>query len=138
IVGVLGTLYVVGLVLIKYFERHTNDGPIATQTGFECVWASFWRMDEDDMIDHEKIRRVITTVVWFGLTLFFGISISSIGDVIQVLSAFAAIFIFVFPGKSLLKAMQNQLESGISQPQKVYWLLRLAVLFIFVGRSSSV
>ncbi|KAK3749420.1 hypothetical protein RRG08_057229 [Elysia crispata] len=239
IVGVLGTLYVVGLVITKYFDRHTNAGPIAThpnswmnvflvvpdicfsyqshysvisiyscmekrnlrefakavglamivckiiytvtailgylqfganvtsdvlvsfrpetavtiaviimavkasttypillfcgRTGFECVWASFWRMGEDDMIHHEKIRRVITTVVWFGLTLFLGISISSIGDIIQVLGAFAAIFIFVFPGMCLLKAMQNQLESGISQPQKVYWLRGLAVFFIVVG-----
>ena len=33
----------------------------------------------------------------------------------------------------LLKAMQNQLESGIPQPRKVYWLRGFAIAFIILG-----
>ncbi|KAK3749421.1 hypothetical protein RRG08_057230 [Elysia crispata] len=103
------------------------------RAGFECIWTTVWSMSVEDIARHEKIRRIITTVVWFGLTLIITISIPNIGVVIQVLGSAAALFIFVFPGICLFKAMQNQLESGISQSQKVYWLRGLAVFFIVVG-----
>ncbi|KAK3724317.1 hypothetical protein RRG08_043313 [Elysia crispata] len=103
------------------------------RAAFECIWTTIWSMSVEDTARHEKIRRIITTVVWFGLTLILAISIPNIGVVIQVLGSACAIFIFVFPGICLFKAMQNQLESGISQSQKVYWLRGLAVFFIVVG-----
>ncbi|GFR96736.1 sodium-coupled neutral amino acid transporter [Elysia marginata] len=103
------------------------------RAGFECIWTTMWQMSVEEMIRHEKVRRIITTVVWFGLTLVLSISIPNIGVVIQVLGAFAAIFIFIFPGMCLLKSMQNLLESGVPQPRKVYWLRGFAIAFIILG-----
>jgi len=46
----------------------------------------------------ERRRRIITTLVWFIVTLLIALFIPDIGVVISLLGGLAAVFIFVFPG----------------------------------------
>ena len=50
------------------------------------------------IVRQERLRRIITTIVWFIATLILAVFIPNIGVVIELLGAFAAVFIFVFPG----------------------------------------
>ncbi|GFN95859.1 sodium-coupled neutral amino acid transporter [Plakobranchus ocellatus] len=68
------------------------------RAGAECIWSIAWHMRVEEAIRNEKIRRIIITLVWFACTLLLAIIVPNIGVVIQVLGAFAAIFIFIFPG----------------------------------------
>lgn len=55
-------------------------------------------MSPDRIEQTEFKRRVSVTIIWFVLTLALAVFIPNIGVVIQILGAFAAIFIFIFPG----------------------------------------
>lgn len=55
-------------------------------------------MSPDKIEQTEFKRRVSVTIIWFVLTLALAVFIPNIGVVIQILGAFAAIFIFIFPG----------------------------------------
>jgi len=50
----------------------------------------------------ERRRRIVTTLVWFILSLLSALFIPNIGVVISLLGGLAAIFIFVFPGQSVV------------------------------------
>jgi len=55
--------------------------------------------DLSDVDITERRRRIITTLVWFTVTLLIALFIPDIGVVISLLGGLAAIFIFVFPGR---------------------------------------
>ncbi|XP_059170117.1 sodium-coupled neutral amino acid transporter 7-like [Physella acuta] len=120
------------LVAVKTYTTY----PILCFCGkaaFDTMWSMFWKMSPEEILHKEKMRRVITTLVWFTLTLLLSIFIPNIGVVIQILGAFAAVFIFVFPGMCLLKTMQNRIESGEAQPRKVYVFRWIAIVFLVLG-----
>ena len=48
----------------------------------------------------EKLRRIVMTIVWFSSSLFLAVVVPNIGVVISLLGGLAALFIFIFPGKS--------------------------------------
>jgi len=103
------------------------------RAGFDCVWSRIWGLTPEQYLRNERKRRIIVTIVWFILTLLGSIFIPNIGVVIQVLGAFAAIFIFIFPGMCLLKTMQNRIETGIPQPRKIFAMKWFAIFFIILG-----
>ncbi|XP_059148108.1 sodium-coupled neutral amino acid transporter 7-like [Physella acuta] len=103
------------------------------KAAFDTVWSMLWKMSPEEILYREKTRRVITTLVWFTLTLILSVFIPNIGVVIEILGAFAAAYIFVFPGLCLLKTMQDRLESGEKQNKKVHLLRVIAIVFIVVG-----
>ncbi|XP_059158330.1 sodium-coupled neutral amino acid transporter 7-like [Physella acuta] len=103
------------------------------KTALDSLWRMFWKMNPEEISHKEKLRRVITTLVWFTLTLLLSIFIPNIGVAIQLLGALSAVFIFVLPGLCLLNAMQNILESGEKQDQRVHVLRAIAMVFLAVG-----
>ena len=52
----------------------------------------------DDVDVMERRRRVITTLIWFIISLLLALFIPDIAVIISLLGGLAAIFIFVFPG----------------------------------------
>ncbi|XP_059158752.1 sodium-coupled neutral amino acid transporter 7-like [Physella acuta] len=120
------------LVAVKTYTTY----PIICFCGkaaFETLWGMFWKMSPEEILHKEKTRRVITTLVWFTLTLLLSIFIPNIGVAIQIIGANTALLIFVFPGLSLMKTMQNRIESGERQPSKVYLLRWTAIFFFVIG-----
>ncbi|KAI8746444.1 sodium-coupled neutral amino acid transporter 7 [Biomphalaria glabrata] len=103
------------------------------KAAFECIWSMCWRMSPEEALVKEKIRHIALTLFWFSATLMLSIFIPNIGVVIQILGAFAAVFIFIFPGMCLLKTMQNKIESGEEQPKKVHFLKAFSIVFLIVG-----
>ncbi|XP_059148117.1 sodium-coupled neutral amino acid transporter 7-like [Physella acuta] len=97
------------------------------------VWSMVWKMSPEEILYKEKMRRVITTLVWFTLTLILSVFIPNIGVVIEILGAFAGAFIFIFPGLCLLKTVQERLESGEKQAILVHVLRGVAIVSIAVG-----
>ncbi|KAJ8303160.1 hypothetical protein KUTeg_019556 [Tegillarca granosa] len=106
-IGVVGILYVVAIVTIKYFLPHDSPGPIKTKAALDCLWVDIWKMTPEDQELTEKRRRILVSSIWFLLTLVLAVFIPNIGVVIQILGAFAAIFIFIFPGMCLLSTVLN-------------------------------
>ncbi|CAG5126479.1 unnamed protein product [Candidula unifasciata] len=124
----------VAVVLIA-FKTYTTY-PILLFCGraaLDCVWRMCWRLTPQEALVYERRRHIIMTLAWFILTLLLSVFIPNIGVVIQILGALAAVFIFIFPGLCLLKAMQNRIESDIEQPRKVYALKAFAIIFLIVG-----
>ncbi|XP_059158338.1 sodium-coupled neutral amino acid transporter 7-like [Physella acuta] len=103
------------------------------KSAFDTVWGMCWKMSPEEILHREKTRRVITTLVWFTLTLLLSIFIPNIGVAIEIIGAFDAVFIFVFPGLCLLKTMQNRIETGEKQPKTVHVLKGIAIAFLIVG-----
>ncbi|XP_059158344.1 sodium-coupled neutral amino acid transporter 7-like [Physella acuta] len=103
------------------------------KSAFDTVWGMFWKMSPEEILHREKTRRVIITLVWFTLTLLFSIYIPNIGVAVEILGAYMAVFIFVFPGLCLLKTMQNRIETGEKQPKTVHVLKGIAIAFLIVG-----
>jgi sodium-coupled neutral amino acid transporter 7/8 len=64
-------------------------------------------MSPNRIEETEYKRRVTVTIIWFALTLALAVFIPNIGVVIQILGAFSAIFIFIFPGKCMLFLMSD-------------------------------
>lgn len=68
------------------------------RAALDCLWTDIFKMSPDRIEQTEFKRRVSVTIIWFVLTLALAVFIPNIGVVIQILGAFAAIFIFIFPG----------------------------------------
>ncbi|XP_059158756.1 sodium-coupled neutral amino acid transporter 7-like [Physella acuta] len=103
------------------------------KTAFETLWRMFWKMSPDEILTREKTRRVITTLVWFTLTLLLSIFTPNIGVAIQILGANTALLIFVFPGLCLLKTMENIIESDKNQPKEVRVLKWIGITYSVLG-----
>ncbi|XP_059158754.1 sodium-coupled neutral amino acid transporter 7-like [Physella acuta] len=120
------------LVAVKTYTTY----PILCFCGkaaFETMWGMFWKMGAEEIVNREKTRRIITTLVWFALTLLLSIFIPNIGVIIQILGAVIALLIFVFPGLCLLKTIQNRVELGEEQPTKVRVLKGIGIAFAVLG-----
>jgi sodium-coupled neutral amino acid transporter 7/8 len=68
------------------------------RAAFECLWTDLRGLSPDVIVSQEGRRRKITTVIWFKATLALAVFIPNIGIVIEIIGAFAAVFIFIFPG----------------------------------------
>lgn len=122
------TLIAVILIAVKTYTTY----PILLFCGraaFDCLWIAFWKMTEEEVERNESKRRILVSTIWFAITLALAIFIPNIGVVIQVLGAFAAIFIFIFPGMCLLKLMVDSEE----QSRKIKYTLYFACVFIIMG-----
>ena len=62
------------------------------------LWVDFRKLTLHEIEASEKRTRIVVTVIWFILSLILAAFIPNIGVVIQILGAFAAVFIFIFPG----------------------------------------
>ncbi|XP_019628038.1 PREDICTED: putative sodium-coupled neutral amino acid transporter 7 isoform X1 [Branchiostoma belcheri] len=96
--------------------------------GFYVRWR---RLSPEDNLRQEFVRRVVQTMAWFWLSLFFAIMIPNIGLVISVIGGLAAVFIMVFPGYCLVQAVLMQQPSDNVHKDRA--LLVLGVLYVFLG-----
>lgn len=88
------------------------------------LWVDFRKMTINEIEASERRRRITSTIIWFILTLLLAVFIPNIGVVIKILGAFAAVFIFIFPGMCMMSAIQERVEVGI-------WTRKLKVLAVF-------
>ena len=47
---------------------------------------------------NERRRRIIQTLVWFGLSLVVAVFVKDIGYAVAIIGGLAALFIFFYPG----------------------------------------
>lgn len=109
------------LIAIKTYTTY----PILLFCGraaLDCLWTDIFKMSPDRIEQTEFKRRVSVTIIWFVLTLALAVFIPNIGVVIQILGAFAAIFIFIFPGMCVVSAVQKRVW------QQGHWTARLMVI----------
>ncbi|XP_059158333.1 sodium-coupled neutral amino acid transporter 7-like [Physella acuta] len=120
------------LVAVKTYTTY----PILCFCGkaaLDTVWKIFRKTAPDEISYGENLRRIITTLVWFTLTVLLSIYTPNIGVVIEILGSLAAMFIFVFLGMCLLRTMQNKIESGEQQAGTFLVLRGTAVVLVVVG-----
>ncbi|KAL4234026.1 hypothetical protein ACF0H5_005680 [Mactra antiquata] len=80
------------------------------RAAFECLWTDLRRLDAEVIVEYERSRRITITIAWFTATLALAAFIPNIGIVIEILGAFAAVFIFIFPGMCMLVSTMNQVK----------------------------
>ncbi|KAK7114363.1 sodium-coupled neutral amino acid transporter 7-like [Littorina saxatilis] len=122
------TLIAVILIAVKTYTTY----PILLFCGraaFDCLWIALWKMTDEQIIARERPRRLTVSTIWFAITLLLAVFIPNIGVVIQILGAFAAIFIFIFPGMCLLKVMVEREETT----RWVKFILYFSIAFIVLG-----
>ncbi|VDI40249.1 solute carrier family 38 (sodium-coupled neutral amino acid transporter), member 7/8 [Mytilus galloprovincialis] len=127
-------IWVIIAVILIAFKTYTTY-PILLFCG-RAALVSFWvdirKMSLHEIEDSERNRRIIVTIVWFILTLLLAVFIPNIGVVIQILGAFAAVFIFIFPGMCMMSAVQNLVDDGI-WTRRLKGLAAFACAFILIG-----
>lgn len=69
------------------------------RVAIDSLWVGVRRQPAADADVMERLRRIITTLIWFIISLLIALFIPDIGVVISLLGGLAAIFIFVFPGQ---------------------------------------
>ncbi|XP_033755425.1 putative sodium-coupled neutral amino acid transporter 7 [Pecten maximus] len=123
-------LVAVILIAVKTYTTY----PILLFCGraaLDCLWVDIRRMSSERVEETERPRRIIVTLIWFLATLAMAIFIPNIGVVIQILGAFAAIFIFVFPGMCMVKAVEMKADGVWDRKLKAMMLF--AIIFIVIG-----
>lgn len=119
------------LITIKTYTTY----PILLFCGraaFDCLWTDLRRLSPETIISTEKSRRITVTLVWFTATLALAVFIPNIGVVIRILGAFAAIFIFFFPGLCLLATVLSVVDQN-SWNRRRKFLVGFSFAFITLG-----
>ncbi|OWF56382.1 putative sodium-coupled neutral amino acid transporter 7 [Mizuhopecten yessoensis] len=123
-------LVAVILIAVKTYTTY----PILLFCGraaLDCLWVDVRRMSPERVEETERPRRILVTIIWFVATLAMAIFIPNIGVVIQILGAFAAIFIFVFPGMCMINAVQMK-ANGVWD-RKLEAMMIFACSFVVLG-----
>ena len=71
---------------------------IVLRAAFDSVWVYFRKLPPQEVASGERMRRYITTSIWFSTSLLLAVVVPNIGDVISLLGGLAAVFVFSFPG----------------------------------------
>ena len=64
----------------------------------ESFYLAFVRMPPALAEKNERRRRIIQTLVWFGLSLIVAVFVKDIGYAVALIGGFAALLIFFYPG----------------------------------------
>ncbi|XP_045191635.2 sodium-coupled neutral amino acid transporter 7-like [Mercenaria mercenaria] len=103
------------------------------RAAFECLWTDLRGLSPSVIAEQERTRRIVTTVIWFVATLALAVFIPNIGIVIEILGAFAAVFIFIFPGMCMLAATMTQVNSSGQWTGRRKYLVGFSCCFITLG-----
>jgi len=71
----------------------------------EGLYLAFFRMPPALAELHERRRRIIQTLVWFGLSLIVAVFVKDIEYAVALIGGLAALFIFFYPGVCLVQEM---------------------------------
>lgn len=83
------------------------------RVALDSVWMDLRNQTPAEMLRGERLRRIVTALVWFLISLLLAVFVPNIGVVINLLGALAAIFIFSFPGLCLLQLLlQGYIETN--------------------------
>jgi len=58
-----------------------------------------FKLSPEDIAQKENSRRIVMTILWFGVSLLLAVIVPNIGVVIALLGGLAAVFVFIFPGE---------------------------------------
>ena len=100
------------------------------RTVIDGIILSLWKPTRERAEETEFRRRVIVTVVWFGLALFIASVVPNIGVAIALIGGVASTFIFVFPGMMLLKTVD---QTKVKFTRKDIITILIAGSYICVG-----
>ncbi|XP_060563869.1 sodium-coupled neutral amino acid transporter 7-like [Ruditapes philippinarum] len=103
------------------------------RAAFECLWTDLRGLSPEVIVSQEGRRRKITTVIWFIATLALAVFIPNIGIVIEILGAFAAVFIFIFPGMCMLVATLAQVQNTGQWTGRRKFFVAFSCCFITLG-----
>lgn len=103
------------------------------RAAFLCLWNDLLKNTPEVIIQGERNRRVVTTLIWFAATLLLAVFIPNIGIVIQILGAFAGVFIFAFPGMCLLVITLSSAKNEDEWSPRNKFLVTAACLFLIIG-----
>ncbi|KAK3086516.1 hypothetical protein FSP39_019509 [Pinctada imbricata] len=128
----LEVLIAVALIAVKTYTTY----PILLFCGraaFNSLWTDIFKMTPDMIEATERRRRIVSTLIWFILTLALAVFIPNIGIVIQILGAFAAVFIFIFPGMCVLAVVMSRVDQAGEWTRKLRCIAAFACVFIILG-----
>lgn len=103
------------------------------RAAFECLWTDLRGLSPSLIASQEHTRRIVMTLVWFVSTLVLAVFIPNIGIVIEILGAFAAVFIFIFPGMCMLVATMSQVKTAGEWTFRRKFLVVFSCCFITLG-----
>ncbi|XP_037103357.1 putative sodium-coupled neutral amino acid transporter 7 [Syngnathus acus] len=96
----------------------------------EGLWLR-WRGEQVEVcVRREQRRRIMQTILWFGITLVLALFTPDIGRVISLIGGLAACFIFVFPGFCLI---QVKLLETDSRSASWHGLVIFGVIMVTLG-----
>ncbi|WAR11527.1 S38A7-like protein [Mya arenaria] len=127
----VSVLVAVVLIAVKTYTTY----PILLFCGraaLDCLWTDVWRMSPERINSTEPRRRYIMTILWFIATLILAVFIPNIGVVIQLLGAFAAVFIFAFPGMCMLSVAMTEVREN-DWSRRLRFIVAFSCCFITLG-----
>lgn len=83
----------------------------------------------DRFTNRERRRRVITTLIWFILSLVLALFIPTIGKAIALVGGLAGCFILIFPGLCFVQLYRN--DFSLTSPMKKMFLVMGITLMLF-------
>ncbi|XP_013408713.1 putative sodium-coupled neutral amino acid transporter 7 isoform X2 [Lingula anatina] len=102
------------------------------RAAFESLWVELWKLTPEDIVRKETLRRIIQTILWFGLSLLLAVVTPNIAVVIDLLGGLAAVFIFTFPGLCLLQVvLTRQRTEKNKHSQRALFIM--AVMYLIIG-----
>lgn len=78
--------------------RLTTVGTSSCRSCVEGLYLAYFRMPPALAEVNERRRRIIQTLVWFGLSLVVAVFVKDIGYAVALIGGLAALFIFFYPG----------------------------------------
>ena len=72
--------------------------PVSCRSCVEGLYLALFRMSPAVAEVNERKRRIIQTLIWFGLSLIIALFVTDIAKAVALIGGLAALFIFFFPG----------------------------------------
>ncbi|KAK2151863.1 hypothetical protein LSH36_348g02011 [Paralvinella palmiformis] len=103
------------------------------RSALDNIYVYVFKLSPEDIAQKENSRRIVMTILWFGVSLLLAVIVPNIGVVIALLGGLAAVFVFIFPGHCLLKLVIRGYITREEAPFKYYSFLIFSILFIILG-----
>lgn len=104
----------------------------------EGLYLALFRMSPAVAEVNERKRRIIQTLIWFGLSLIIALFVTDIGKAVALIGGLAALFIFFFPGICLVQEMLQYPVLKLSKKLLIVLGLFYVVLGVFIFADSEV
>lgn len=122
------------MFLIKTYTSYPLN-LFCARTAIEGLWIEIFKLNNEEIINSEKKRRIIIVTVWFTVSLMIAIFVPNITVVINYLGALAGTFMFIFPGLCLMfyALERNQTMSTLVDQNDQKKFRRTTTLLIIIS-----